>query len=96
MGQWEKVGNIMGPQGPAGAPGTGGSNAIFNEIPVMTADLSHAVFQTANAYQPNTLMVYLNGLRQRKPADYSETTSTTFTMATPPSSADTLLIDYML
>jgi hypothetical protein len=86
---WGKVGNIMGPPGPAGS-------GIYNEVPTLTADASHAVFQTANAYQPGTLMVYLNGLRQRKPADYSETTSTTFTMTTAPLSGDVVMVDYIL
>jgi len=80
------------------APAGGGGAATiqtWGETPVGTIDGTNTTFTTANSYQTGLLAVYLNGLRQRRSADYSETTSTSFTFVTAPLSGDTISIDYV-
>jgi hypothetical protein len=94
---WNLVGNIMGPIGPQGPPGTGGGTAtcVIGETPGGAIDGSNTVFTASNAYQAQTLAVYLNGLRQRRTDDYTETSSTSFTFVLPPRSTDSISIDYV-
>jgi hypothetical protein len=89
---WQKVGNIQGPAGPPGA--AGGMNWVVNESHATNGTTT--LFTTAQVFIAGSLIVYLNGLRQVKPNDYSETTTQSFTMTTPPLATDTLLVDYIL
>jgi hypothetical protein len=66
---------------------------VRGEVPSGAVNGSNAVYTTAAAYG-TTLAVYLNGIRQKLTTDYTETTSTTFTMVTPPVTGDLLLVDY--
>ena len=60
-------------------------------------ELSH--MKAAEAESPtcvaDSLRVYLDGLLQIKDTDYSETTSTTFTMAAAPDSDEVLWVGYV-
>lgn len=51
------------------------------ETPTGSVNGSNTVFTTSEPYIAGTLKVYLQGQRQIPPINYSETTSTTFTMA---------------
>lgn len=66
----------------------------MNETPAGSVNSSNTVFTTAAAYKTGSLAVYLNGLRQKKTADYTETTSTTFTFTTAPTTGDSVCVDY--
>lgn len=70
-------------------------NMVFQETPTPATDGAQVVFTVANAYVSGTLMVYLDGLRQIPTTDYSETTSTTFTMVAAPDSDEVLRVDYI-
>jgi hypothetical protein len=89
MSQWSKVGNIMGPSGPAG-------NLVAGEIPTGMIDGTNNIFNTALAYLSNSLGVYLNGLRQRRVADYTETSSQAFQFVIAPWAGSTVSVDYMI
>jgi hypothetical protein len=56
----------------------------------------NTVFSAAQAFLGNSLEVYLNGLRQRRVDDYTETSATTFTFVLAPHIGDTISIDYLL
>jgi len=56
------------------------------EVPSGAVDGSNTIFNTSVAYQPGTLMVFLNGLALTPTDDFSEGGGTTFTLVTPPSS----------
>jgi len=93
---WAKVGNITGPPGPPGGTVVQGTQYIMGETPTGTLNGINKVFAAANAFAPNSLEVFLNGLRQRRVDDYTETSSTQFTFVTAPKATDTISIDYIL
>jgi hypothetical protein len=68
---------------------------VWGEIPVGAIDGSNLSFGTANAYRAGLLAVYLNGLRQRPGADYSETGTQSFAFLSAPLPGDSLSIDYV-
>ncbi|MGR3310668.1 MAG: hypothetical protein ACUZ77_07820 [Candidatus Brocadiales bacterium] len=79
------------------SPSPEAENMVFGEDLSAQCDGTQTVFTVTNAYAAGTLNVYLNGVRQRKGAgnQYTETTSTTFTMSVAPLAGDTLLVDYV-
>lgn len=88
-----------GPPGPQGPPGTGGGGGtvlmVWGETPVGAIDGVNQTFTSANAYSAGLLAVFLNGLRQRRSADYNETGTTTFAFVNAPLPGDSLSIDYV-
>ena len=84
----------IGPQGPAGSGGTG-TVQTWGETPSGNIDGSNMNYTTAYAYSPNLLAVFLNGLRQRRTADYTETGSNSFSFVSAPLAGDSLSIDYV-
>jgi len=69
--------------------------AIWGETPGGTINGSNQTFTTANAYTANLLAVYLNGLRQRRTADYTETGTQSFQFISAPLAGDSLSVDYI-
>lgn len=67
---------------------------ITNEVPSGSINGSNKVFTTANNFTSGSLLVYLNGIRQKLNDDYSETTSDTFTFSQAPFTGDLLTVDY--
>lgn len=65
---------------------------VRGEVPSGAVNGSNTVYTTAAAY--TALAVYLNGVRQTKTVDYTETTGTTFTFTVAPLTGDLLLVDY--
>lgn len=68
---------------------------ITHETPTPAPDGIITVFTVANAYIAGTLQVFLDGIRQIKDTDYTETTSTTFTMIVVPEAGENLRIAYI-
>jgi hypothetical protein len=80
----------------AGGGGTPASGVfIWGEIPTGAINGTNKNFTTINTYAAGQLAVYLNGVRQRRPDDYSETSSSAFQLVSAPLSGDLLSIDYM-
>jgi hypothetical protein len=87
-----------GPAGPQGPPGTDAAGALimtWGETPIGVINGSNHDFSSVNPYRAGLLAVYLNGLRQRRTADYSETGSQSFSFVNPPLPGDSLSIDYV-
>jgi hypothetical protein len=78
-----------------GGGGTVSGNLIYGEVPTGTVDGVNKNFTTANTYRPNLLSVFLNGVRQRRTNDYSETSNNSFSFVAAPVSGDILSVDYM-
>jgi hypothetical protein len=78
-----------------GGGGTVSGTLIYGEVPAGTLNGINKVFTTASAYRANLLSVFLNGVRQRRTNDYTETTNNSFTFVVAPVSGDILSVDYM-
>jgi hypothetical protein len=79
----------------AGGGGGGTVSEIWGETPGGTIDGSNKNFTTANPYRANLSAVFLNGLRQRRVADYNETGTQSFSFVNAPLPGDSLSIDYI-
>jgi hypothetical protein len=75
--------------------GVGGS-AIFEtgETPSGTINGSNATFTSAHAFVPESLEVFLNGLRQKLVSDYVSTGGTTIVFSISPTVGDSISINY--
>jgi hypothetical protein len=82
-----------GPQGPIG-PSGGVASSVFGEVPGGSIDGANKNYGTLYPFSAGLLAVYLNGLRQRHPDDYSETGSQSFQMLAAPLPGDSISVDY--
>lgn len=67
---------------------------VVGEIPLGAFDGVNKTFTTSFLYVPNGLSVFLDGIRLRRTADYTETGSTTFQLLSAPLPGDTISVDY--
>lgn len=69
----------------------------WNKDPVEAEDGSETVFTlpSSHTYVSGSLRVYMDGLRQIKDSDYTESSTSTFTMTIAPAADETLSIDYL-
>jgi len=82
-----------------------GGNEVCGESPSGTKDGVNAIFTTANDFRETSLKVYFNGIRQAQGTgcDYEVSESggvgtgfDTITVAVPPRSNESLLVDYVI
>jgi hypothetical protein len=78
-----------------GGGGTVSGNLIYGEVPTGTVNGTNKAFTTAFTYRPNLLSVFLNGVRQRRTNDYTETSNQAFSFVVAPMPGDILSVDYM-
>jgi hypothetical protein len=79
-----------------GGGGTPASGVfIWGETPTGSINGTNKNFTTAFSYAAGQLAVYLNGVRQRRPNDYTETSSSAFQLINAPLTGDILSVDYM-
>jgi hypothetical protein len=94
-----KTGNqltLLTPIPPAAPSGSAPLQMIWGETPAGTIDGTNQNFTSVSAYRTNLLSVFLNGIRQRRINDYTETGSNSFQFVNAPISGDVLSIDYIL
>lgn len=74
----------------------GTNSMITDEVPTGSVNSSNTSFTAARAYIAGSLLVHINGIRQVRTTDYTETTpaSGIFTMIIAPTTGDTITIDY--
>lgn len=74
----------------------GGNSLVSDEVPTGTVNGTNKVFTTARGYVGATLQVFINGVKQRRGADFTETTpsSGTFTMDEAPLTGDVIFVNY--
>lgn len=69
--------------------------AFVREEPLGVIDGANDVFSTASLFVAGSTVLYLNGLAQSVPDDYSELSADEIQMVEPPLADDRLLITYM-
>jgi len=76
-----------------------GSSIVFSHVsgqtPTPAVNGSQTVFTVANAYVAGSLKVTRASFRMHPTADFSETSSTTFTMVVAPETGEPLIVDYI-
>jgi hypothetical protein len=87
---WGKVANIKGPPGTSGT----GAAGVVGEVPPQTPNGTLSLFSVAYAFVPESLCVYVNGIRQRKAIDFIVISDTQFQFTSPPLAGDHLQADY--
>lgn len=80
-----------GPRGVQGNPGT--VTFVLGETPGGAVDGVNMDFTTAAEF--DSLWVFLNGLRMKAGSDYNLTGPDSFTFTYPPTTGDTLTVDYV-
>ncbi len=70
-------------------------NIPKHEVPTPATDGAQVVFTVANAYQSGSLEVYRDQSTLINPADFAETTSTTFTVTSAPAADEGLTVSYI-
>jgi hypothetical protein len=83
-----------GHQGATGPPGPPAPQ-VFGETPVGAINGTNLNYASAKPYSPGLLAVYQNGLRLRRPDDYSETGTQSFRFINAPLPGDSVSIDYI-
>lgn len=86
---------------PRGSGGTiiindGESNRIFNEVPDGLLNGSNAIFTSNNAFIPETLEVFLNGLKLKRIDEYNTTGNFTINLMVSPGADEQILINYTI
>lgn len=73
------------------------SNKV-QQVPVETPNGAIVTFTlpSSDTYLSGSLQVWVNGMLQKSPNDYSEASTTTFIMVVAPLSSDILLIAYRI
>ena len=73
------------------------SRFVKHEIATPATDGARVVFTVANAYESGTLEVYRDqsALQEGVGKDFTETTSTTFTLASAPAADEDLWVHYV-
>lgn len=84
---------LPGPQGPPGSPGNG--VLVSGETPSGVLNGSNATFTTQFAFVPETVEVFVNGLRQKRIRDFNTSGSTTISFSDSPQSGDLILVNYL-
>ncbi len=73
---------------------TGSSDQVFGEVPSGTMNGSNATFTSEFDFVPETVQLYVNGLLQKKIADYNTTGVQTIILTSSPSSVENILLNY--
>ena len=74
------------------------TEVVVDETAIGSINGSNKVFTTTDDYIAASLTVFLNGIQQAKPGDYSETSINSFTFVNAPlsiGSSDTVTIRYV-
>lgn len=89
----ETVVAVITVEGPAGQPGPPGAGVmVYMGALTGAKDSGNTTYTTGFAFQPGTVRVYLNGLRERY---VTATAPNTVTFQDPPSAADDIWADYL-
>jgi hypothetical protein len=67
---------------------------ITGETPTGLINGINATFTSLLSFQPDSLMVYINGIRQKLAEDYVSTGTNTIILSVSPGIKDRILIDY--
>lgn len=68
---------------------------VFGEEPDGLINGANATFTAKHKFNPETVIIYVNGLMQRKPLDFNTSGTRTILMAAAPDADDVLLVSYL-
>jgi hypothetical protein len=68
---------------------------INSEIPIGVINNSNAIFTSINPFVPESVELYINGLKQLPVDEYITTGGNTITLLTSPQTTDVLTINYI-
>jgi hypothetical protein len=68
---------------------------VAGEVPSGTANGSTTTFTLVNGFIANSTAVYINGLRQHRGVDYTES-SPNIAFSTAPFAGDVIVVDYLV
>jgi len=71
-----------------------GADEVTGEIPAGLINGSNATFTASFSFVPESVKVYINGMRQKLIDDYNTSGNTTILMAVSPETITNFLIDY--
>lgn len=70
------------------------SKVVINETPIGLINGSNATFTSLNAFVPETVMIFLNGMLQKIISDYNTTGNNTMIFTTSPEVNENISINY--
>lgn len=79
---------------PSGGGGGAAGAGVIGEVPTGVIGTTNTVFSLLYSFIPETLIVYLNGLRQRLTIDFTIVAANQFALTQAPLAGDSLLADY--
>lgn len=93
----QQITAVLYKQGPPGPPGPAGGAAsfVFGETPSGTVNGSNATFTTAFSFVPETVEVFVNGLKQKRVTHFNTSGSNTILFSDSPQSGDLILVNYL-
>lgn len=72
------------------------ANVLIGEVPAGVINGVNTVFTTTYAFQTNSTLLDLNGVKQINPDEYAETGPQEITFVNPPKTGDVLYVQYKL
>lgn len=85
---------FVGTRGPKGADGAG-FTLVTNETPAGLIDGSNATFTTEFDFVPESVSVWINGLYQKRIADFNTSGLRTITLTASPGTGEHILVNYL-
>lgn len=80
---------------PPASTGLGTGLVVYGETPSGAIDGVNATFQSLHDFVPESVAVYLNGVRQRLVDDYQTSGTQTVVLSVSPSVGEKVLFDYL-
>lgn len=77
------------------APNATTGQQVIGEVPSGAVNGSNATFTTEFSFQPESLRVYVNGIRQVIPDDYQSIGQFTIILAASPTVGENVQVDYL-
>lgn len=86
---------VPGPKGDKGADGVGADASVIGETPSGAINGSNAIFTTAFEFIPESVAVYVNGLNQKRIAEFNTSGTTQITLTESPGVGEIVLVNYL-
>lgn len=84
------------PTGLPGPPGLSGDGiSVIGEVPAGAINGSNATFTTQFSFVPESVEVFINGLRQHRPAHFTTTGTATILLSDSPQVGELIQVNYL-
>ena len=85
---------VIGSAGPSPGPGPGVGALVVGETPSGLVNNSNATYTTAFAFVPESVELFINGLRHKRILDFTTSGTTTVMLTDSPLTGDLLQLNY--